>query len=77
MPRAKIKRPVDVYDYCPNCDSRNLFSREGQVFCHFCGWDSIESWVDAGGMDWLGSVDLDKLEGVVEKKTPGQIAIGL
>jgi hypothetical protein len=42
-----IKKAVDIFQQCPNCESRNVFDFENEVFCCFCDWNSIEASVDA------------------------------
>lgn len=39
---ATVKLPATVFKKCSRCDSPNLWSEEGQVFCDYCGWNSIE-----------------------------------
>ena len=41
------KRAVDAFKQCPACESRNVFDFEGEVFCCYCDWNSIEASVDA------------------------------
>ena len=41
------KKAVDAFKQCPACDSRNVFDFEGEVFCSYCDWNSIEASVNA------------------------------
>jgi hypothetical protein len=41
------KSAVDAFKQCPACESRNVFDFEGEVFCSYCDWNSIEASVNA------------------------------
>lgn len=40
--KFKNKNPTNVFNFCPACDSPNVFKFEGEVFCEYCDWNSIE-----------------------------------
>jgi len=31
-----------VFHSCPRCISPNVVKLDGEVFCSYCGWDSVE-----------------------------------
>lgn len=31
-----------VFKLCPRCASPNVLKFEGEIFCNFCGWDSVQ-----------------------------------
>ena len=39
--RLTSKTPVEAYQACPYCKSKNLMPFEEEVFCLDCNWDSI------------------------------------
>jgi hypothetical protein len=39
--RPKYKRPVDVFPYCPSCETKELLRFDGELFCLKCPWDSL------------------------------------
>ncbi len=41
------KKAVDAFKECPACESRNVFDFEGEVFCSYCDWNSIEASLNA------------------------------
>ena len=45
-----LRRPSQVYQQCPACKTKNLIRMDIDVLCAECDWNSIESFVDAGGM---------------------------
>ncbi|MBI3556169.1 MAG: hypothetical protein HY074_07890 [Deltaproteobacteria bacterium] len=45
--QSLVKTPAAVFRCCPECESPNLMTFEGEVICDFCGWDSIALHLDA------------------------------
>ena len=56
-------------DVCPNCGSRDLLIIDGDSFCRRCSWDSCQSSVDGGLLDFLWSVDLPGTDSVGSDRT--------
>lgn len=52
-PRSK-KRPADVFNVCPECESPNILKFDGEAICGFCNWDSLSVSFDA---DFMAEVD--------------------
>lgn len=47
----KIRNPVQVFNECPMCKSRDLLRLQVDVLCSECDWMSCEEYVGLGGMD--------------------------
>lgn len=44
MPRIKGRRArkaSEVFHRCPRCESPNVFTLDGEVFCSYCNWNSV------------------------------------
>ena len=37
----RTKKAAEVFQKCPRCESKNVFAFENEVFCLYCGWDSV------------------------------------
>jgi len=40
--QSGIRTPVNAFLECPQCESKNLIPCDGQVFCGYCDWNSVE-----------------------------------
>lgn len=70
--KPKAKLPVDAFPKCPNCLYKHWLVNEGiHVFCHFCGWNSIQAYVDAGGVDSSGKRRIDNTLATLKKPVNG------
>jgi len=49
----RVKLPSDVFNHCPECESRELLKFEGEAFCLSCDWDSIIVHADAVSDDFF------------------------
>lgn len=38
-----VKSPNEAFDRCPVCRIKDLKTLGEDVYCRFCGWDSVEA----------------------------------
>ncbi len=51
---ASIKYPKDAFHVCPSCRTQEPLKQWSfNVYCAECGWDSSQSFIEAGGLDDL------------------------
>ncbi|MGE0172458.1 MAG: hypothetical protein AB7T49_06735 [Oligoflexales bacterium] len=50
----KIKLPIHAFKACPTrgCSNPHLRPLGIDVYCSSCGWNSEETFIEAGGLDW-------------------------
>lgn len=51
--KKALRRPSEVYQLCPVCQTTNLIRLNVDVLCGECDWISCEEHVECGGMDNL------------------------
>lgn len=49
--KKTVRKPAEVYQACPACQSKQLLRLEVDVLCVDCDWMSCEEFVEMGGMD--------------------------
>lgn len=53
LKKNRCRKPSDIYEHCPACNSKNIYKLDVDVVCFNCDWNSTAEYVASGGMDQL------------------------